>query len=53
MRLHTLSLLGYCVVVIDSRGSDYRGLEFDAHIKHKMVLNEFLKVFFLMSYCYF
>lgn len=36
MRLHTLSLLGYCVVVIDSRGSDYRGLEFEAHIKHKM-----------------
>ena len=37
MRLHTLSLLGYCVVVIDSRGSDYRGLEYEAHIKHKMV----------------
>lgn len=36
MRLNILSLLGYCVVVIDSRGSDYRGLKFESHIKHKM-----------------
>jgi dipeptidyl-peptidase 9 len=36
IRLNMLALLGYCVLVIDSRGSDYRGLKFESHIKHKM-----------------
>ena len=29
--------MNYCVVVIDSRGSDNRGLAFESHLKHKMV----------------
>lgn len=36
-RLNMLSLLGYCVVVIDSRGSNNRGLAFEAYLKHRMV----------------
>lgn len=35
-RLNILSLLNYCVVVIDSRGSNNRGLEFEAYLKHRM-----------------
>lgn len=35
-RLNILSLLNYCVVVIDSRGSDNRGLGFEAYLKHRM-----------------
>lgn len=35
-RFNILSLLGYCVVVIDSRGSDYRGKSFETHINRKM-----------------
>lgn len=35
-RLNMLSLLGYCVVVIDSRGSNNRGLAFEAYLKHRM-----------------
>ena len=35
-RLNILSLLNYCVVVIDSRGSDNRGLAFEAYLKHRM-----------------
>jgi dipeptidyl-peptidase 9 len=35
-RLHMLSLLGYCVVVVDSRGSDYRGVDFKSHLRHRM-----------------
>lgn len=35
-RLNVLSLLGYCVVVIDSRGSNNRGLAFEAYLKHCM-----------------
>jgi dipeptidyl aminopeptidase/acylaminoacyl peptidase len=42
-RLNMLSLLGYCVVVIDSRGSNNRGLAFEAYLKHRMVSLEFLK----------
>ena len=35
-RLNILSLLGYCVVVVDSRGSNNRGLAFEAYLKHRM-----------------
>ncbi len=31
-----LALLGYCVVVIDSRGSDYRGQVFESYLNRKM-----------------
>lgn len=37
LRLHTLAMLGYVVVVIDSRGSSRRGLHFEGHIKNRMV----------------
>ncbi|XP_031560126.1 dipeptidyl peptidase 9-like [Actinia tenebrosa] len=36
LRLHTLAMLGYVVVVIDSRGSSRRGLHFEGHIKNRM-----------------
>jgi dipeptidyl-peptidase 9 len=35
-RLNMLALLGYCVVVCDSRGSDYRGLSFESHLNRRM-----------------
>jgi dipeptidyl-peptidase 9 len=35
-RFNVLALLGYCVVVVDSRGSDYRGLEFESFINKRM-----------------
>lgn len=31
-----LALLGYCVLVIDSRGSDYRGMAFESHLYRRM-----------------
>ena len=31
-----LALLGYCVVVVDSRGSDYRGQVFESYLNRKM-----------------
>lgn len=36
-RLNTLASLGYCVVVIDNRGSCHRGLKFEGAFKYKMV----------------
>ncbi|XP_071941641.1 dipeptidyl peptidase 9-like [Antedon mediterranea] len=36
LRLHTLASLGYCVVVIDTRGSNHRGLKFESILKNKM-----------------
>ncbi|EDO46612.1 predicted protein [Nematostella vectensis] len=36
LRLHTLAMLGYVVVVIDGRGSAQRGLHFEGHIKNRM-----------------
>ncbi|KAL1123002.1 hypothetical protein AAG570_003326 [Ranatra chinensis] len=36
VRMHMLASQGYCVVAIDSRGSQHRGLAFEAHIKHRM-----------------
>ena len=39
LRLSILALLGYCVVVVDSRGSYNRGVAFEAHLRHRMVNN--------------
>ncbi|XP_043268053.1 dipeptidyl peptidase 9 [Venturia canescens] len=35
-RFHMLAAEGYCVVLIDSRGSKNRGLGFESHIRKKM-----------------
>lgn len=40
LRLHTLASQGYAVVVVDSRGSCYRGQKFESHIKHRMGTTE-------------
>ena len=32
-----LAAQGYCVVAIDSRGSQHRGLQFESHLRRKMV----------------
>ena len=37
LRLHTLAFLDYVVVVLDSRGSSHRGVQFEAHIKGRLV----------------
>ena len=47
LRLHTLTALGYAVLVIDSRGSAHRGLQFEKHIKHRLVSTLF---FFLIKF---
>ncbi|XP_018602281.1 dipeptidyl peptidase 8-like isoform X1 [Scleropages formosus] len=36
MRLYTLASLGYCVVIVDNRGSCHRGLAFESALKHRM-----------------
>lgn len=36
LRMHMLAARGYCVVAIDSRGSQHRGLHFEGHIKGRM-----------------
>ena len=36
MRNHLLASQGYCVVCIDSRGSQNRGTVFEGHIRHRM-----------------
>jgi dipeptidyl-peptidase 9 len=36
LRMHMLAARGYCVVSIDSRGSQHRGLLFESHIKRRM-----------------
>ncbi|RZF42855.1 hypothetical protein LSTR_LSTR003679 [Laodelphax striatellus] len=36
LRMHMLASQGYCVVMIDSRGSQHRGLQFESHIKGRM-----------------
>ncbi|XP_066244864.1 dipeptidyl peptidase 9 [Euwallacea similis] len=36
LRLHMLAARGYCVVAIDSRGSQHRGIHFEGHIKGRM-----------------
>lgn len=34
--MHMLAAQGYCVVLIDSRGSHHRGLVFESHLQHRM-----------------
>ena len=34
--MHMLAAQGYCVVLIDSRGSCHRGLYFESYLKRKM-----------------
>ncbi|XP_023019960.1 dipeptidyl peptidase 9 [Leptinotarsa decemlineata] len=36
LRMHMLAARGYCVVAIDSRGSQHRGIQFESYIKKKM-----------------
>lgn len=36
LRMHMLAARGYCVVAIDSRGSQHRGLQFESHLKGRM-----------------
>lgn len=36
LRLHMLAARGYCVIAIDSRGSQHRGLQFEAHLRRRM-----------------
>ncbi|XP_078667472.1 dipeptidyl peptidase 9-like isoform X1 [Branchiostoma floridae x Branchiostoma belcheri] len=36
LRLHTLASLGYAVVVLDGRGSNHRGLQFEGHLRGRM-----------------
>lgn len=38
LRLHMLAAQGYCVVTIDSRGSQSRGVKFEGHIKGRLVI---------------
>lgn len=35
--LYLLASQGYCVVSVDSRGSHHRGLQFESHIRRRMV----------------
>lgn len=37
LRMHMLASQGYCVIQIDSRGSQHRGLRFESHLRGKMV----------------
>lgn len=37
--MHMLAAQGYCVVAIDSRGSQHRGLAFEGHLKGRMVIS--------------
>ncbi|XP_046397850.1 dipeptidyl peptidase 9 isoform X2 [Ischnura elegans] len=36
LRMHMLAALGYCVVAIDSRGSQHRGVQFESHLRCRM-----------------
>ncbi|XP_015598868.1 dipeptidyl peptidase 9 isoform X2 [Cephus cinctus] len=36
LRMHMLAAQGYCVVLIDSRGSQHRGLMFESHLRRRM-----------------
>ncbi|XP_018323379.1 dipeptidyl peptidase 9 isoform X2 [Agrilus planipennis] len=36
LRMHMLAARGYCVIAIDSRGSQHRGLIFESHLKGRM-----------------
>lgn len=37
--LYLLASQGYCVVSVDSRGSHHRGVQFESHIRRRMVSN--------------
>ena len=43
MRTHMLAAHGFCVVCIDSRGSDNRGMGFQAHLMNRMVSDNGIK----------
>lgn len=36
LRMHMLAARGYCVIAIDSRGSQHRGIMFESHLKCRM-----------------
>lgn len=36
LRMHMLASQGYCVVVIDSRGSHHRGVVFESYLRRRM-----------------
>ncbi|GJQ74394.1 hypothetical protein Trydic_g21268 [Trypoxylus dichotomus] len=36
LRMHMLAARGYCVIAIDSRGSQHRGLNWESHLKGRM-----------------
>lgn len=36
LRMHMLAAQGYCVVAIDSRGSQHRGIQFESHLRGRM-----------------
>ncbi|XP_031832018.2 dipeptidyl peptidase 9 [Nomia melanderi] len=36
LRMHMLAAQGYCVVLIDNRGSHHRGLVFESHLQHRL-----------------
>lgn len=36
LRMHMLASQGYCGVQIDNRGSHYRGLIFESHLRRRM-----------------
>ncbi|KAI4482250.1 hypothetical protein M0804_008801 [Polistes exclamans] len=36
LRMHMLAAQGYCVVLIDSRGSQHRGLVFESYLRRRM-----------------
>ncbi|XP_065157715.1 dipeptidyl peptidase 9-like [Atheta coriaria] len=36
LRMHMLAARGYCVVAIDSRGSQHRGIEFESYLRGRM-----------------
>ncbi|XP_033329268.1 dipeptidyl peptidase 9 [Megalopta genalis] len=36
LRMHMLAARGYCVVLIDNRGSHHRGLVFESYLQHKL-----------------
>lgn len=36
LRMHMLAAQGYCVISIDSRGSNHRGILFESYLQRKM-----------------
>lgn len=55
LRMHMLAAQGYCVVAIDSRGSQHRGLQFESYLRGRMVCItktwcKYYKIFMFVSY---